>query len=232
MVPSDILQRTFRLQFGSGTATCFALDIDGKQYLITARHVVEGILATDRISIMHDKQWKEVECNLIGMGQGPVDIAVLSITQLLFQGPSLSVGESNTVFLSEDVWFLGFPYGLQQDIPTPVNGGFPIPYVKKAIISAFDIGTTSYTDFLLDGHNNPGFSGGPVVAQNREGPGVRVIGVISGYKSVAMPVLHLDQATPFQVQYNTGIIDTYSIIHAIDIIKLNPSGYTISQKNT
>ena len=64
--------------------------------------------------------------------------------------------------LSQDVYFLGFPYDLTNDGGT-INRNFPIPLIKKGILSAIQVGEVK--TLLLDGHNNPGFSGGPVVCQ-------------------------------------------------------------------
>ena len=42
MVPSNALQRTFRLNYRSESGTCFTLDVDARQYVVTARHLVLG----------------------------------------------------------------------------------------------------------------------------------------------------------------------------------------------
>jgi len=166
---------------------------------------------------------------LVGLSLGKADIAVLGLETLLPTGnTALATGGNKSLFLSMDVYFLGFPYGLQTDLTTSMSAGYPIPLVKKAIISGFDFGDQRYTHCLLDGHNNPGFSGGPVVAKPPGEEVIRVIGVISGYKSAAEPVLHQGQATPMAVMYNTGIIDTYSIEVALQIISSNPIGCPIA----
>jgi hypothetical protein len=43
-----------------------------------------------------------------------------------------------------------------------ILGAFSVPLIKKAIISA-TVHEHGATVLLLDGHNNPGFSGGPIV---------------------------------------------------------------------
>jgi hypothetical protein len=73
---------------------------------------------------------------------------------------------------------------------------------------------------LLDGHNNPGFSGGPVVySQPGQLAAVRVAGVISGYKFVWDRVYIENQETESAVKYNTGIVIAYSIDYAVDLIR-------------
>jgi hypothetical protein len=61
MVTSEALKRTFHLKFGDQAGTCFAIDVEDKQYLITAAHIVtQNKEQNPRPLIMHDKQWKDV----------------------------------------------------------------------------------------------------------------------------------------------------------------------------
>lgn len=83
----------------------------------------------------------------------------------------------------------------------------------------------------LDGHNNPGFSGGPVlVADGQAIPSV--IGVISAYhferKEVKRHNRHGDSKTSDYVEENSGIVISYNLGSAIDHIKASPSGATIA----
>ena len=66
-----------------------------------------------------------------------------------------------------------------------MNQEFPIPWVNSAIVSAF-------TDCMvfLDGHSNPGFSGGPVVRDDVSD--VQVFAVVSGYQYDRQRVLDGD----------------------------------------
>ena len=226
VAPSDVLQRTYQLKYRNNTGTCFAVDVDAKQYLVTARHVVEGIAQRDRVALTHEGQWVDGEVDLVGAGQGNLDIAVISpLIPLIIGNTLLCMAED--LFLSMDVYFLGFPYGLQMSVPKTVNSGYPIPLVKRGIISCFDLSDGKYSHPWLDGHNNPGFSGGPVVAHNHKQNRIGVIGVVSGYKSVSQEVMHQSQATPLTIQYNTGIINTVSIAAVLDIIRANPIGCQI-----
>ncbi len=42
MTIANILNRTFHMSYGGSTGTCFTVDVDGRQYLVTARHVVQS----------------------------------------------------------------------------------------------------------------------------------------------------------------------------------------------
>jgi len=81
------------------------------------------------------------------------------------------------MLLAQDCFFLGFPFFDEIDYqPAGSDSGFPIAFVKKAIVSALD---ENY--IYLDGHNNPGFSGGPVIFTNYQTKKQQICGVISGY---------------------------------------------------
>jgi S1-C subfamily serine protease len=225
MVPSNILQRTHRILFGSSTGTAFTLDVDSRQYLITAKHVVDGINENDVIYIQHNSQWKKIPCQLVGLGDGDLDIAVLSLPVQISPNHPLSFSNTN-FYLGQDIYFLGYPYGLYGELKPNLNADFPLPLVKKGIISSFIFGNDRLDKLLLDGHNNPGFSGGPVFYKSVEQQDVYgVAGVISSYKFEWYPVFQNGNETDLVYQYNTGIIHSIGILVAIDLIKANPIGY-------
>lgn len=78
------------------------------------------------------------------------------------------------LIVSQDAYFLGFPYGLSTG-SGEINNKYPFPFVKKCIVSAVNNQT-----IFLDGHNNRGFSGGPLVTVDNKNV-VTIIGVVSGY---------------------------------------------------
>lgn len=228
MVPSNILQRTFRVQYGHATGTCFTIEVDDRQYVVTARHVLQGIGEMDTIAIQHEKQWKPLPVTLVGVGSGDVDIAVVAASQQL--SPALPlVPSSDELYLSQDVYFLGFPYGLQIEVGPELNASFPLPLVKKGIASSFQIENRHVSLMLLDGHNNPGFSGGPVFFSPVGTYESRVAGVISGYRYEWESVYHQGQKTPLSYQSNTGIVVAWGIWHALEIIKKKAVGCPVSR---
>ena len=223
MITINVIERVFHLKYGQGTGTCFAIDVDNKQYLVTAKHVVDTLVNKQEVEIYHNGNWVKVSINLIGH-HPTADISVFSIDTILARHhlePS-----SHGIAYGQDTYFLGFPYRIQSEKGNQINRNFPIPLVKKAILSCItNDGTGAY--MLLDGINNPGFSGGPVVFSE---PGIynyRIAGVISGYKSVEEPTYHQGQQTPLSIRINTGIIIAYTINHAIDLINQNPTGTVI-----
>ena len=61
MITTNVIQRTFHIRYGGLTGTAFAIDREGKQYLITAKHVVPDIATGSAMDIFHDKRWKTID---------------------------------------------------------------------------------------------------------------------------------------------------------------------------
>ncbi len=123
---------------------------------------------------------------------------------------------SDGLIYGQDVFFLGFPYWFLGRIIFG-DDGYPLPFVKKALVSSLDKSV-----FLLDGHNNPGFSGGPVVFTSPGTSQCKFAAVISGFQAVEEPILVSGQKTEFVYEDNTGIIISYTVNHAVELIASNP----------
>jgi len=223
MITTNVIQRVFHLRVGTATATAFTIEHEHKQYLVTAAHVVSSLAAPYLVELFHDKVWKKLKLELTGITDG-ADIAVFAPPFQLSPTHSLPVGAGGAVY-GQDVYFLGFPYGISPDSGS-INGAFPFPLVKKACLSGFTK-EKGASVVLLDGHNNPGFSGGPVVFPQPGKPlkeRFKVMAVISGYRFAEEPVYHEGVVTPISVRANTGITISYDIKHAIDAIEKNRNG--------
>ncbi|MEH6477748.1 MAG: serine protease [Sneathiella sp.] len=224
MITSNVLERLFFIRFGNATATCFTIVVDNREYIITAKHVVEQIGAEDTIQLKLNNQWINLDVKLVGHAEDDVDISVLSTDRVLTPANHPMQPTSKGMIYGQDMYFLGYPFGWTGELTMAGNGGSPLPFVKKAILALLG-GKT----FYLDGHNNKGFSGGPVIFKNANGPNeFKVGGVISGYTAVEQPVLHEGRKTPLIVQDNTGIISVMDINGAVKVIKDNPIGCPIS----
>ena len=90
---------------------------------------------------------------------------------------------------------------------------------------------------LLDGHNNPGFSGGPVVfCQNNHGNDFSVAGVVAGYRHAFEPVYKNKEPEENELpigyyRVNTGIVLAYDIKYALNLIRQNPIGVELGKGN-
>lgn len=227
MITANVIHRVLHIRAGQSTGTAFTIEHDGRQYLITAAHVVAKQHTPYEIEIFHNGAWKKLELNLTGIA-AHADIAVFAAPFLL--SPTLPMPASaDKVTYGQDVYFLGFPYGISPE-SKGLNRAYPFPLVKRACLSAI-VTENGANVWLLDGLNNPGFSGGPIVfrpiGQSLNGQ-MKVMGVVSGYRFAEEPVYHQGEVAPVTVRANTGIIIAYDIKHAIEEINKNPNGAYVS----
>lgn len=228
MITSNVYHRVFQIRLAEGTGTIFAIDVDNKQYLVTARHILDG---WDRVSsgyVFFNGDWKELPLKVVGVGDGVADIAVLA-TNLQISPPHVLEPTAAGAVWGQDVYFLGFPYGWHASVDAKINRGFPLPLVKKAIISAIQ-SEGGVEQLFLDGHNNPGFSGGPVVFRVNGNGDLKVAAVVSGYRYTEEPIFSDGVAVPLAYKYNTGIIVAFSIKVATDLIAANPVGFPLGRQ--
>lgn len=219
-IPNYVFQRVLYISYRSAFGTCFTLEVDGKQYIISANHVLKDFPNEDSVEIFHERQWKPIKLKLIGSNP-EADIAVFSASQLVSCCSSLEIGE---ISYGQEVYFLGFPHGWSMHLGE-LNNDYPFPFVKRAILSNMPEHNSKIKIFYLDGHNNPGFSGGPVVFYNAMSDRFRIVSVISGYLNESVLILKDNQPSEYSLNSNSGIIETHGIEHALQLIHLNPNGY-------
>ena len=223
-ITKNIIQRMFHISRDNKTGSAFTFDRGGKQYLVTARHVVEGIASSDSILIAQTKRWKIIDINVVGVGEGEADVAVLACQlQLSPTHPLEPVGPQAEFFYGQQAYFLGFPFGWDSG-GEHMNNGMPIPFVKTGIISAFTIGDAPVQKIYLDAHVNEGFSGGPVVFDQ---DGLYVAGVVVSYPKRFQPVVDDQKNTVAHAQENPGIVLAISISHVVALIDANPIGFAL-----
>ena len=187
IIPESILRRTFQCSLGNLQGTCFTVDYNDQQYIVTARHNVEGIADSATIQIMHRQGWRDYSVDLVGHREDDIDISVLAANQKL---PAMSPVRLTTtgMILGQDVHLLGFPYQLGSEL-----GEFPLPLIKKGVFSGYVEGI-----HLLDGYVTSGFSGGPVVffPGEDQDKDCSVCAVISGYRRETLAVFDGNERSP------------------------------------
>ena len=218
VITANFIHRTFRIKCGGSVGTGFTVDIDRKQYLVTARHVVQSFGVTAGLEVFGNGVWSPTPARLVAHGAGAIDVSVLSPAQPMSPPDLPVIVSSDGIAYGQEVYFLGFPYGvLSQVVFGDVD--HPLPLVKRALLSSF-----VREVYLLDGHNNPGFSGGPVVFGHGGAIPNSIAAIVSGYRFAPEPVF-LDQTeTSLTYRYNTGIIISYKIETALALIRSNPIG--------
>lgn len=208
-VPHEVLTSVHRLEVGNQRSTCFTIRHADRCWLVSARHCLEPFEGEDAtISTSGGSAQIRLE-NLVYSEDSQVDIGVIPLSERQ-KYTSLVTPASSGFVLSQQAFFLGFPLGLV-GADVPETGGL-LPFVKVGFLAGMNFDEGIY---YLDGHNNPGFSGGPVCFKP---PGLQtwqIAGVVSGY-----PVDPAGLASPggghvpgVVAKANSGIVVTYSIEH-------------------
>jgi len=218
LITANFIHRTFRIKCGNSIGTGFTIDVNGKQYLVTAKHVVEGFSALTPLEVFGNNSWVAVAAALVAHGGNGIDVSVIAPKTAMSPQSLPVVSSSEGLTYGQDVYFLGFPYGVLSKCIF-AEAGHPLPLVKKAILSAF-----AGDMYLLDGHNNPGFSGGPVLFGPSGVTPQNIAAIVSGYR-FHPEAIHLgDIETDLRYKHNTGIMITYKIEIALALIQSNPIG--------
>lgn len=226
-VTANILSRVLALRSGSLQGSGFTIEVEGRQYIVTAKHMVPGTNQLADVSIYRSEKWGQLSMRVLRSEEA--DVAVLVPPFVVTPSLPLVYGSEGTM-LSQEVFFLGFPDMLSSDVPADLNNGFPIPFIKRGTLSAWYRGKSKYATILVDGINNPGFSGGPLVVANGQNKELRVLGVVIGYKTDRVGVMNKNLDTGLESLANSGIIICYDIQYALDEIKKQQDGPIVPHK--
>jgi hypothetical protein len=198
--PEEAFFNVFEIRVPGGTGTAFTMRVDGRQYLITAKHMVaklkadgspESIEISTSAGPHNSPEWKPLQVRIFTCDD-PIDIAVLATQEFVGHSRARDFVEAgfgeqsleprtDGIPLGDEGYFLGFPFGY-----TPAEGPVgPLPFSKKATLS-LNYWEGKADRMFFDGYNNPGFSGAPVLF--RDPKNVRpnrshfnVAGVVSGF---------------------------------------------------
>jgi len=275
-VTSNALFRTFMIETNFGRGTTFSIDVDNREYWITAKHMFTGIKTgpagafntkTVQANILtqigdgdegHDLHWMTETFTVIDPGKD-IDIIVLIPNHLLLDFPrdfTLRAG-TDGVSLGGDCEFLGFPYGggwktqIQETEHPDKKHWVWLPYIKHCTPSA-RLQEKGLGIWVLDGINNEGFSGGPVLYAT--GPKQVVFAVISGFHPEPLEVFPIPSPGENQtssippsprlpgekskepkkeaVNANSGFILAFDIQPALKAIQGNPIGPLRPEKSS
>jgi len=255
---NNILFRTVMIRSKFEAGTMFSIEVDDHEYWLTAKHILTGLktlpagevseknVSLDVLNPVGDAiTWSTFQFAVIDPGKD-IDIVVLVPTMKLLDVSvrSLKVYTDN-IGLGQECSFLGFPYTSAWTATFSNSGQYKMPFIKHCYISGIITTAANAHILVLDGINNPGFSGGPVLFHT--GPDQVVLGVISGYRnepgevhSIEIPELPTAVQAPDNkkpkytkkdvVDLNTGIIIAFMADAAIDAIKKNPIGREVEVK--
>lgn len=228
-VTANALYHVVKVRFEGTWMSGFVAEVDGHQYLVTARHLLDGKRPTVcDVELWHEKAWQSKKATVIYPVSPDVDIVAMDLG-----GPITMTGagrpfdvDGGSIGLGQQIFFLGFPYNLSTrgNVLAP-PGMDELAFIKSGVLSALDTSNSDAVVIYLDGHNNPGFSGGPIVYTHKKS--LKVLGVIKGFTQVGRPVVKkkdLNNPTApahedLFVGTNTGIVVGYNIRHIIEAIR-------------
>jgi S1-C subfamily serine protease len=172
------MQSVFCIEYCGQRGTAFAYHDEQGTYIVTAKHVIKNAAPGDRIGFRTTSETYLATIKDIAFGATHADVAVFSSDDLDIEGLIMIEGTPE-LHLGQRLIFLGYPHGLASLTPSP--NPIPSPLAR----SAFYSGVISYGDtevIILDGFNNPGYSGGPIWAKSEDAYGPLLVGLISGYR--------------------------------------------------
>jgi hypothetical protein len=218
-VTGNILTRVMRLETPAGQGTGFTLELLGRdqQYLVTAEHVLPPA-AQDPVHLTMRVAGgvSEAEHTRLPLATPPsADVAVFALGWPATTSTLPVVANSDGMTFSQDAYILGYP----SVGGTQIRGaGEAFAFVKKAIISALTHEPGGVQRLYLDGHSNPGFSGGPVVFARPGHRDPHIAGVVIGSVFEEVQTYSTDP-TDLVVAANSGIIVATDIGHVIEAIR-------------
>ncbi len=234
------LDSCYLLGTPEGNGTCFELRVQGRSVLVTARHLLQRTMVGDNVRFLGPRGLESKEVTSLVLGELEDDIAVFEVPGLPFQPHRTKDTAIGSFEIGDPHLFLGFPHGLHHE---SYSRPFRLPLVKGGIYSG-SISIREARVHILDGINNPGFSGGPVychtgyqnegdgsmtarislAGNRRQEPGL--VGVISGYHFETKNVgrVYSDKTGEevptdhYYVKGNSGMIYVTDIEKVLDIV--------------
>ena len=201
MITSNVVLRVFLLIWGTSDAdgqpiksqgTAFTVTHENREFLVTAAHVVRGWpngLMFISCEVDPKAPFVEVKPRLIGISESS-DIAVFDAPNCAKKGLDLPLHVHGTsgMLVGQRVYWIGFPLGFDGGTAPGIGR---IGLVGSGVLSGIipqhsEIRLSDHVviknGLIVDGMNNKGYSGGPVIFQSKElrNEDFVVAGVISG----------------------------------------------------
>lgn len=218
-ITSRALETTFLIQTDISQGTCFTYLLQKEEYLVTAKHLFKSSLNnkdSTRIKLFIDEKLQEFTAQYYISNDPTIDIAVLKINSSISKYQPYSNTEKTA--LGQELYFLGYPFFSNKQFRTLDKNLGTFPLVKKAVFSG-SYPTSNYVVHFLDGQNNPGFSGGPVIAYDYTNGEHGIFGIISGYYNEEKSLRNMGKAEIGKyILENSGIIKCFPITLVKEIL--------------
>ncbi len=221
LITAEILRQTYFLKTDTLAGTCFLAEFNHEEYLVTAKHLFRSSLRnrdTVRVELYLENNLVKLSGKHFIHPAKHLDLAVLKLERSISVLPTLPI--KINIAVGQVIFFLGFPSFDNNSFRTFDTTIGTLPLLKTGIFSGFsnETGTLKY---YIDGHNNPGFSGGPVIAFNSDLQKTAIIGIISCYYFEQKYLQPYDEnGFKFHIQENSGIIECVPSDYIQQIINL------------
>ena len=224
-VSANVVERVKRFRHGTNLGSAFTIEVGSRQYLLTARHLLNREEKTIQFDLFLGGEWKSFSARAIYPSNKTVDIVALDLDTAVTVDLPLEP-TAGGIRIGQQVYFVGYPLGLATRGGLP-NSATELPFVKSGVMSAMDSRQKDAMILYVDGHNNPGFSGGPVVFQPSGSQDFRVAGIITSYTFEGIPVVRRSDLKNLKakaykdlyIRANTGILIAYNIKHIVEAIE-------------
>ena len=207
-----MIERTFHIQTITESGTAFAIEYGDNQYLVTAKHVVAGMLRGETVRAYSDLVGAvvspvEVKVSDGNPDEGGVDVAVLQMPRPFnFQGSTPTLGRPDDLYVPQSVAMTTAEPSFAELAPVVIATRTG---TVAAIVKPNQRG--KYTgDFLVDIEAYPGFSGSPIICWDAEGQ-PRFAGVAARYSWRTVPAFG-------SAPVHTGFVGCFHISHVSDMI--------------
>jgi hypothetical protein len=207
----NALTTTFNIFTDTLSGTCFTTLNGKEEYVVTAKHLFRRKTKSGDsvlVKINVNKTETPFKAKIYFHTNPLVDIAIIKLPKTISQTETLSLKSGDSYFIGQECLFLGYPiFNIGSLTKTE-----KIPFVKKAIISAF-YEENGIEFILLDGHNNPGFSGGPTLTYSDKIENQFIFGIVSGYINQSQDI-QVKNAKSDSLNYSIKINENSGIIIA------------------
>lgn len=221
-VPGEMLMRTMLIDTGTKYGTAFKIDYQGRIYLVTARHMVEGMPTSKAtFHVWKENRWQDLTTvRTLFPKSSDVDIAVLQTDEKIAQPYQITADDTGGgVTFGQQVWFLGYPFRLMTRGPS----GETFAFMKRGSLSAIDSRNLDAVLIFIDGFNNEGFSGGPIIYWDFKKRQYSLLAVVKGYLNDNAIVKVNGEDVKTQYLVNSGILIGFSTKHIKEAIESGTS---------
>src|SRR5581483_12009410 len=104
MLPTNVFYRTFFVR-AAQYGTAFTLEIDGTEFLITARHLLGQLAGVHSLQVLRSGQWHKLDCDIVAVGRGELDVAVLRAPMRLTDPGFVVDPKFGDCYVGQDMFF-------------------------------------------------------------------------------------------------------------------------------